>query len=173
MNNKNILFLIGGFLLLACIALVAFNTFSNSESGPGYINTQCTADAMMCPDGSYVGRTGPNCEFVCPAEVKDQASVHGEVLLSPVCPVERIPPDPNCTAKPYQTTVTAIEKKTNLIISQTKTNTKGEYFFTLPAGDYMIRAESGAIFPQCEDGVIAITEGSDIVLNISCDTGIR
>jgi len=26
----------------------------------------CTADAMQCGDGSYVGRTGPNCEFVCP-----------------------------------------------------------------------------------------------------------
>jgi len=26
----------------------------------------CTADAMLCPDGSYVGRTGPNCQFVCP-----------------------------------------------------------------------------------------------------------
>ena len=26
----------------------------------------CTADAMMCPNGSYVGRTGPNCQFVCP-----------------------------------------------------------------------------------------------------------
>jgi len=27
--------------------------------------TACTADAYQCPDGSYVGRTGPNCEFVC------------------------------------------------------------------------------------------------------------
>lgn len=28
----------------------------------------CTADAMLCPDGSAVGRTGPNCEFAaCPA----------------------------------------------------------------------------------------------------------
>lgn len=27
----------------------------------------CTMDAMQCPDGSYVGRTGPNCEFACPA----------------------------------------------------------------------------------------------------------
>ncbi|MFA6177864.1 MAG: hypothetical protein WC694_03170 [Candidatus Paceibacterota bacterium] len=26
----------------------------------------CTMDAKQCPDGSYVGRTGPNCEFVCP-----------------------------------------------------------------------------------------------------------
>ena len=27
----------------------------------------CTMEAMLCPDGSYVGRTGPNCEFTpCP-----------------------------------------------------------------------------------------------------------
>jgi hypothetical protein len=24
---------------------------------------QCTQEAKLCPDGSYVGRTGPNCEF--------------------------------------------------------------------------------------------------------------
>lgn len=29
----------------------------------------CTMDAKMCPDGSYVGRTAPNCEFApCPIE---------------------------------------------------------------------------------------------------------
>lgn len=27
----------------------------------------CTMEAKQCPDGSYVGRTGPNCEFTkCP-----------------------------------------------------------------------------------------------------------
>lgn len=29
-------------------------------------NIACTMDAMLCHDGSYVGRTGPNCEFICP-----------------------------------------------------------------------------------------------------------
>lgn len=29
----------------------------------------CSADARLCPDGSAVGRTGPNCEFTaCPKE---------------------------------------------------------------------------------------------------------
>ena len=29
----------------------------------------CTDDAMKCPDGSYVGRTGPKCEFApCPVK---------------------------------------------------------------------------------------------------------
>ncbi len=31
-------------------------------------STACTAEAKICPDGSAVGRTGPNCEFApCPA----------------------------------------------------------------------------------------------------------
>ena len=35
----------------------------NVETGP----IACPMDARMCPDGSYVGRTGPNCEFApCP-----------------------------------------------------------------------------------------------------------
>lgn len=30
----------------------------------------CTMEAKLCPDGSYVGRTGPNCEFSpCPSSV--------------------------------------------------------------------------------------------------------
>lgn len=30
-------------------------------------STSCTMDAKICPDGSSVGRTGPNCEFApCP-----------------------------------------------------------------------------------------------------------
>jgi hypothetical protein len=26
----------------------------------------CTMDAMMCPDGTYIGRSGPDCIFKCP-----------------------------------------------------------------------------------------------------------
>jgi hypothetical protein len=29
----------------------------------------CTMDARLCPDGSYVGRVGPDCQFeTCPGE---------------------------------------------------------------------------------------------------------
>lgn len=34
---------------------------------PGDGITMCTQEAKLCPDGSYVGRTGPRCEFAeCP-----------------------------------------------------------------------------------------------------------
>lgn len=31
----------------------------------------CTMDAMQCPDGTWVGRSGPNCEFVCSGQNVD------------------------------------------------------------------------------------------------------
>jgi len=38
----------------------------------------CTAEAKMCPDGSAVGRTGPNCEFApCPVLVGNDSDAHG------------------------------------------------------------------------------------------------
>lgn len=37
-------------------------------SAPAPLPIGCTKEAKQCPDGSYVGRTGPNCEFAkCPA----------------------------------------------------------------------------------------------------------
>lgn len=34
----------------------------------------CTMEAKLCPDGSYVGRTGPKCEFTpCPEDKNVQA----------------------------------------------------------------------------------------------------
>ncbi|MEI6191304.1 MAG: hypothetical protein WCP24_02985 [bacterium] len=38
------------------------------NSGPGDKDgfVACTMDAMMCPDGTYVGRSAPDCKFICP-----------------------------------------------------------------------------------------------------------
>lgn len=38
-------------------------------------NISCPADAMVCSDGSYVGRSGKNCEFICPPEPAPPADV--------------------------------------------------------------------------------------------------
>lgn len=42
--------------------------FKSTPPIGGSEQTVCTQDAKLCPDGSYVGRSGPNCEFTsCPA----------------------------------------------------------------------------------------------------------
>lgn len=49
----------------------------------------CTMDAKICPDGSYVGRTAPNCEFAaCPAanpETKTAIKCSPESKQAEVC----------------------------------------------------------------------------------------
>lgn len=63
MTNKIIL----GLLVVACIAAIG----SRFAAAPGIDDSllACSADAMECPDGSFVGRTGSACEFVCPEPV--------------------------------------------------------------------------------------------------------
>ena len=56
--------LISALLLSACMQ---GNTSKPAEVKPPTDNqVMCTMDAMQCADGSWVGRSGPNCEFVCP-----------------------------------------------------------------------------------------------------------
>ncbi len=68
------------FLAIAIITGVArvFIT-SNGEVPTPEEGVACTMDAMMCPDGSYVGRTGSKCEFICPAAPEVPAEVAAEM----------------------------------------------------------------------------------------------
>jgi hypothetical protein len=46
----------------------------------------CTQDAKLCPDGSGVGRTGPNCEFApCPGEKTPGKKEKGAGKHRPAC----------------------------------------------------------------------------------------
>lgn len=56
--------------VIAVFAIIFMVIFAGCTKGEPRNNevVACTMDAKMCPDGSYVGKTGPNCEFVCPTE---------------------------------------------------------------------------------------------------------
>lgn len=62
--------LIAGVVLILVVGAGAFiyrNTMERPLT-PGGEQVACTMEARLCPDGSAVGRQGPNCEFAaCPA----------------------------------------------------------------------------------------------------------
>ncbi len=71
--KKNPLMLLVVGLVATTIITVAVMYFYNraadvnqvGDEGPIY--QACTEEAKLCPDGSAVGRIGPNCEFApCP-----------------------------------------------------------------------------------------------------------
>lgn len=54
------------FVGLAVLLAGIFMWYYRTPEPPEFA---CTADAKMCEDGSFVGRTGPKCEFApCPAD---------------------------------------------------------------------------------------------------------
>lgn len=49
--------------------------------------TMCTADARQCPDGSFVGRVGPNCEFApCSGETEQDINTFCGGIAGFPCP---------------------------------------------------------------------------------------
>lgn len=71
--------------LLVLLAVVIGILYYSKQTPPDE-QIACTMDALMCPDGSGVGRSGPKCEFeACPAQDKFagelQQTVGGEFQL--------------------------------------------------------------------------------------------
>ena len=58
-----------GFIaaILAILAAIFLGYFAYISENV-QVNQACTQEAKLCPDGTAVGRTGPNCEFaLCPS----------------------------------------------------------------------------------------------------------
>ena len=149
----------------------------------------CTAEGQLCPDGSAVGRTGPNCEFApCPGvgttttgggggglpiDSGVDSGVRGVVLLGPTCPVMRDPPEPGCADKPYATTIIVRRASSSSIVATGKSDASGVFELSLPPGSYILLAEGGATLPRCGEVNVTVVAGRYETANISCDTGIR
>lgn len=62
-------------LLILAVSLLSYIFFARETETPSVVTPEnpdgiqqaCTMEAKICPDGTAVGRTGPNCEFApCP-----------------------------------------------------------------------------------------------------------
>jgi hypothetical protein len=64
MRKNSILIIVALFVIVIGSSIWYFGWHQNTSPNG---EVACTQEAMQCPDGSYVGRTGPNCEFAqCP-----------------------------------------------------------------------------------------------------------
>jgi len=145
----------------------------------------CTQEAKECPDGSYVGRTGPNCEFAaCPTSPNPiptpvtpppalNSGVEGTITVGPTCPVERIPPDLACADKPYQAIIKVETPDGKKQISQTTSGTDGKFKISLQPGSYLLVAESGSALPRTQSQSVTVEKNKYATVNIVLDSGIR
>src|SRR3989344_8677977 len=79
MNNKGfIAFSILIFIAALAVGVVGYFGFVDKKSTNQKI--ACTMEAKLCPDGSAVGRTGPNCEFAECANGIDYTSASADLI---------------------------------------------------------------------------------------------
>lgn len=68
---------VAGVLVVGGVAAGSYYLWQKSSSNSN--QTACTMEAKQCEDGSYVGRTGPNCEFAeCPSVSPSPSTVADE-----------------------------------------------------------------------------------------------
>ncbi len=165
-----------GIIMIALLAgSVYWYLVKMGVGRPGGDSVACTTEAKLCPDGSYVGRVPPSCEFAsCPGATSTaQSGIRGVVLLGPTCPVERIPPDPNCAEKSYATLI-AIFRANDPVhaVAVTQSDASGTFSIPLPPGDYAIGAGESNL-PRCAQAQVTVPSNAYATTTIRCDTGIR
>jgi hypothetical protein len=101
--------------------------------------------------------------------------VGGRAVAGPVCPVERIPPDPACAPRPVSGAVMVITGDGGREVTRASTDADGRWRAELLAGSYTLT-------PQPVDGLMGTpgpieftvtASGSPGDLDVAYDTGIR
>ncbi len=173
--QKILLAVVAAAVLLVGVA-IALKTAAPIDDSDDPI--ACTQEAKLCPDGSYVGRTGPKCEFApCPnpGSTTTATGITGTVLLGPTCPVVKDPPDEVCADKPFETSLAVTTADGARVIAEVRSDARGAFVVNVPPGEYAIRSAAAAnILPYCGSGeTIRVPVQGFVEATVRCDTGIR
>ena len=168
-----------GILGVMIIVSVGVWFLSSQKSVNKIEPVACTEEAMLCPDGSAVGRTGPNCEFApCPTVKPKPASVisgyvSGHVTIGPICPVERVGVPCPVPEEAYTSRNAVIYQSDGITVKEKKSLDKnGNYKYTLGPGKYFVQIDPAGIGPG-EKKPFTIVSLQTTIVDFDIDTGIR
>lgn len=103
----------------------------------------------------------------------------GKITIGPLCPVETIPPQPQClptadTYKTWQTSVWNLNETTKIV--NITPDLSGNYQINLPVGEYVVDFENKIKLSIQNSNLpvkIKINNQDSTKLDINIDTGIR
>ena len=103
-----------------------------------------------------------------------QTGIGGAATAGPVCPVEKIPPDPACAPRPVAGAVVIIRDASGAEVARTTTVADGTFFADVAPGGYTVEAQPvtglmGTPGPQS----VTVTDGVSSEIQLDYDTGIR
>ena len=113
----------------------------------------------------------------CTAPSNQTGTLQGYISISPICPVERNPPDPRCqpTAETYQAYALDVFKLDQYggyeNAGKIVADAEGNYSIELAAGNYVLDLKNKT--PFFEKKWFSIEAGKTEKLDVDIDTGIR
>ena len=131
----------------------------------------CTMEAKLCPDGSSVGRSGPNCEFTACPEIKT-GTINGKVSIGPLCPVE---PCPSSIPNPYASRKIVLQDQSGNFFKLVSLKEDGSFEAEVGAGIYILNL-SDCGYLGCKRSLpkkVTIEAEKITEVEIDIDTGIR
>jgi hypothetical protein len=117
---------------------------------------------------------GPDVEPSADHGTPDPATVNIVLVAGPVCPVERIPPDPNCAPRPVPHVTVVLRDAAGNEVGTDTADDYGVVTFTVPAGAYYIEPGNvGGIMQAPTPTAFSVLGGKNVKVTLMYDTGIR
>lgn len=126
----------------------------------GYPIAESYPEQCFTPDGRGFTRTF------------EDSGIQGTVLFSPVCPVERFPPEPGCAPRPGPAEVRLMNAQGGLVGSA-EAGEDGRFTILAPPGAYTLTGASGRPVGGCSSIELEILPERILEVTLDCDTGIR
>jgi hypothetical protein len=136
----------------------------------------CENGTITPGDADECGCAGPP---KCIMDESNMGYLEGDVSIGPICPVERIPPDPKCmpTAETYKAHALSVyavgSDGSRLKVMVFYADASGHYKIPLRPGVYEIQTERTAGLGSLRPVNVTISAGGGTRLDIRIDTGIR
>jgi hypothetical protein len=100
--------------------------------------------------------------------------IRGRALAGPTCPVETVPPDPNCAPRPVAGAVLIVRDASGREVARATTDADGSYVIALPPGSYTVDPqEVEGLLTKAETATVVVPATGFAQLDWAYDTGIR
>jgi hypothetical protein len=118
----------------------------------------CSSAATSSPSGSSAGRTG----------------IAGRATAGPVCPVEQVPPNPSCAARPVAGAASVVRDASGGQVAAATSAPDGTFFVETPAGDFTVEpAAVAGLMGTAAPEHVTVSAGAVSAVELVYDTGIR
>ncbi|HLF72307.1 MAG TPA: carboxypeptidase-like regulatory domain-containing protein [Dehalococcoidia bacterium] len=169
------------FAVIPAILAVCFIVACGDGVAPGQtpptptpgVERTATATAGT-PLATVTGTTTPSATSTPIAIPAGRGAIAGRVTRGPICPVQTVPPRPECEDAPVAGIVLTASRNGAQVASAT-TGGDGRYLFLLTPGSYTIEIAPlpAPTFTKDLPRSITVREGDTVTLDVLIDTGVR